>query len=168
MTLPEIIAYLNLSPDSLLKQCKTANYQASGPGGQKRNRKLSAVRLTHTGSGLAVTASEYREPKRNIARALHKLRLELALSIEKIDKLESPETFELPFFRGNANDEHPDFPGSALTAFYMFRFYEGVTGEAAKALNTGSAALIRFFKKDKNLWRCVQEVRKSFNHYPLK
>ena len=72
-------AILALSPDDLLKRCERRNYQASGAGGQKRNRVLSAVRLTLSEPELTVTAGEFREAQRNLQAALGKLRLNLAL-----------------------------------------------------------------------------------------
>jgi hypothetical protein len=45
-------AWLSLPPDALLKQCRQSRFQGSGPGGQKRNRVYSGVRLSHAGSGL--------------------------------------------------------------------------------------------------------------------
>ena len=168
MTLQEIYDLIALTPEEFLKQCKITNYQASGAGGQKRNRKYSAVRLTHVKSGYTATASEFREPKRNLSRAIRKLRLEIALEFPLInlkgDMTETP----LSLFRVNVNENHPDFPACVLVAYHIFYLKKAVLGEAAKKLGTGSAALIRFFKKDKTLFRKVQELRKENNHFPLK
>ncbi|MCP4156924.1 MAG: peptide chain release factor-like protein [bacterium] len=168
----EVYDILLLPPEELVKKCKISNYQASGPGGQKRNRKLSAVRLTHTATGLAVTASEFRETARNLAKAVHKLRLEMVLAIKPAHLAEPPTeketTLLIPLFRANAAANHPDFPGSVLAAYVFFYLHEGGVGEASKKLGVTSSALIRFFKKDKTVWRKVQEIREHFGHYPLK
>ncbi len=159
---------LQLPPETLQKQCKLTYFQASGPGGQKRNRKLSAVRLTHNETGLSVTASEYRETARNLADAVQKLRIQLVLSLDLEEAKETSTDTPLSKFRATANENHPDFPGSLLEAYHKFYLNEGGIGETAKYLKVSSSALIKFFKKDKNTWRHIQDIRQQFGHYPLK
>lgn len=165
----KIYELVNLSPEDFRAQCKISYFQASGAGGQKRNRKLSAVRLAHQQTGIAVTASELREPAQNLKRALHKLRVEtaLALPMEKTEEKKEP-SIPISKFRINVSDEHDDFPGCVLTALHLFLLNQGSTGETSAELGTSSAALIKFFKKDKAVWRKVQDIRTLYNHYPLK
>lgn len=49
-------------------------YQASGPGGQHRNRTFSAIRARHLPTGIVVTASDSRSQLRNRKIALERLR----------------------------------------------------------------------------------------------
>src|SRR5438105_15292176 len=63
-----------LTDEQLLAQCEVDTYRASGPGGQKRNKTSSAVRLRHPASGLLVIAEESRSQHENKARALKRLR----------------------------------------------------------------------------------------------
>src|SRR6478752_2320410 len=74
-----------LSEDQLLAQCEVDMYRASGPGGQKRNKTSSAVRLRHTPTGLIVIAEESRSQHENKAKALK--RLWRALFLELRDQL---------------------------------------------------------------------------------
>src|SRR5436189_5630864 len=67
----------------LLAQCEVDTYRASGPGGQKRNKTSSAVRLRHLPSGLIVIAEESRSQHENRARALKRLRQALYLQIRQ-------------------------------------------------------------------------------------
>lgn len=49
------------------------NYKASGPGGQKRNKTESAVRIRHEPSGAIATCCEERSQSTNKARAFKRL-----------------------------------------------------------------------------------------------
>src|SRR5437879_9640374 len=74
-------AWTRLTDDQLLEQCAVDTYRASGPGGQKRNKTSSAVRLRHTPSALIVIAEESRSQHENRARALRRLREALYLKL---------------------------------------------------------------------------------------
>ena len=50
---------------SLERDCTVAFFRAGGPGGQHRNKRDTAVRLTHAPSGLTVTATERRSQSLN-------------------------------------------------------------------------------------------------------
>ena len=63
--------------EDLLAECDATFYQASGPGGQHRNRTMSAVRLCHRPSGLVVIGRRQRSQSRNRADALTRLRARL-------------------------------------------------------------------------------------------
>src|SRR5438552_10496577 len=72
-----------LSDAQLLKQCEVDTYRASGPGGQKRNKTSSAVRLRHPSSGLLVIAEESRSQHENKAKALRRMRQAFFLKIRE-------------------------------------------------------------------------------------
>src|SRR5712692_1276477 len=76
--------WANLSDAQLLEQCAVDTYRASGPGGQKRNKTSSAVRLRHLPSGLIVIAEESRSQHENRARALRRLRQAIYLKIRDL------------------------------------------------------------------------------------
>jgi len=61
----------------LLAECDVTTFRASGPGGQHRNRRESAVRLRHRPTGIVVVASERRSQHQNKAVALERLERKL-------------------------------------------------------------------------------------------
>src|SRR6516162_2765942 len=75
--------WTDLSDARLLAQCEVDTYRASGPGGQKRNKTSSAVRLRHPPSGLLVIAEESRSQHENRARELKRLRQALYLKLRQ-------------------------------------------------------------------------------------
>lgn len=44
--------YLEMTDQELMRQCEMDTFKASGPGGQHRNKRESAVRLKHLPTGL--------------------------------------------------------------------------------------------------------------------
>lgn len=64
--------------EELEKEVEVTVYQASGPGGQHRNRTYSAVRLKHLPTGIVVTAADSRSQLRNRRIALERLAARLA------------------------------------------------------------------------------------------
>src|ERR1700720_4284491 len=75
--------WADLTDAQLLAQCEVDTYRASGPGGQKRNKTSSAVRLRHPPSGLIVIAEESRSQHENRARALKRMRQALFLKLRE-------------------------------------------------------------------------------------
>jgi len=69
--------------DKLLAQCEMTTFRASGPGGQHRNRRESAVRLVHLPTGIVALATERRSQHQNRAVALERLARKLAARARK-------------------------------------------------------------------------------------
>lgn len=63
--------------DSTTKDIEYQTLRASGPGGQHVNKTESAVRATHTPSGLSVTASDQRSQMQNKKLATERLLIKL-------------------------------------------------------------------------------------------
>jgi len=57
----------------LLADCEVEAYRSSGPGGQKKNKTESSVRVRHLPTGLVRIATEHRSQYRNRALALERL-----------------------------------------------------------------------------------------------
>src|SRR3989442_10895781 len=82
--------WTRLTDAELLDQCAVDTYRASGPGGQKRNKTSSAVRLRHAPSGLIVIAEESRSQHENKARAMRRLRQAIWLDVREPPDVRHP------------------------------------------------------------------------------
>ena len=74
---------------TLEKEVLIEPYRAPGPGGQRKNRKETAVRLTHPPSGITVVASERRSQAQNREIAFQRL-------IKRLAQLNRPRKRRIP------------------------------------------------------------------------
>lgn len=70
----------------LEKDCTVTPYRSSGPGGQKKNKTESSVRVVHRPTGLTRVATESRSQSANRLRALDRIREALAARNRKRKK----------------------------------------------------------------------------------
>lgn len=81
-------AHLLASDRDLLAQCKIDRVRGGGPGGQKRNKTSSAVRLRHQPTGLMVKVDARRSQSENQVLAIRRLREHIAMRVrEPVDVL---------------------------------------------------------------------------------
>ena len=59
--------------DSLKKQVLVETFRSSGPGGQRKNKTETAVRLKHLPTGITVLATEHRFQSQNLKLAFERL-----------------------------------------------------------------------------------------------
>jgi protein subunit release factor A len=76
-------------PKNLKKQVLIETYRSRGPGGQRKNKVETAVRLTHLPSGITVVATEHRSQAENRKLAFERLR-------ERLIKLNRPKKRRIP------------------------------------------------------------------------
>jgi RF-1 domain len=168
-----------LSDQQLLAQCEVDVYRASGPGGQKRNKTSSAVRLRHPPSGLLVIAEESRSQYENKARALKRLRRALYLKLrEPVEQQErTPERLAQRADYGPARDAEGRLHlGAKDSRFWpavgvvldVLAAVEARLSEAAESLGTTTANLGDFLKTDEKVWEQVNQLRAQFGHKPLR
>jgi protein subunit release factor B len=63
--------------ERLARDCDVRAYKSSGPGGQKKNKTESSVRVRHRPTGITRIATESRSQTRNRERALERVWEEL-------------------------------------------------------------------------------------------
>ena len=64
-------------PEILKKQVVIETYRSKGPGGQRKNKTETAVRLKHLPSEITVVATEHRTQSQNLKQAFERLRMRL-------------------------------------------------------------------------------------------
>ena len=74
---------VDAADEVILADCDVYTHRASGPGGQKRNKTDSAVRIVHRPTGIVAIANESRSQHENRVRALKRLRKLLALRVRR-------------------------------------------------------------------------------------
>ena len=157
--------WLRLEPKRLLEQCREERYRASGPGGQRRNKKETAVRLRHLPTEIVSQAEEARSLAENRKCAVRRLRERIALKCRAPFDLAQPaparEFFE---HRRNGslaiNQRNESYPVVVATVLDALVASGGSFARAARALGITTSQLVRFLEADRELWRAVETVRK--------
>src|SRR5262245_24152694 len=168
-----------LTEDQLLAQCEVDTYRASGPGGQKRNKTSSAVRLRHIPTGLIVIAEESRSQHENKAKALRRLWRALFLQLRDELPAESrtPEAVAaIPDYAPardangrlhlSAND--PRFWPAVGVVLDVLTASEARVGDAAGLLGVSTGNLIDFLQTDPKVWQEANRVRAVFGQKTLR
>jgi hypothetical protein len=171
--------WTKLNDAQLLAQCDVDTYRASGPGGQKRNKTSSAVRLRHAPTGLLVIAEESRSQHENRARALRRLRQALYLRTR-----EEMTPADLTPARLTARAEYQQAldrdgrlgPGRKDARFWpavgvvldVLAAVKGSVRDAAAALGTSTGNVVTFLQTDPKVWEQANRIRAEFGHKPLR
>jgi len=177
--MPSRATWTALTDDQLLAQCEVDTYRASGPGGQKRNKTSSAVRLRHLPSGLIVIAEESRSQHENKAKALRRLRR--AFFIELRDPKSGDESTaeaiaQHPDFvnardadgRLNLRTKDPRFWPAAGVVLDVLATTEARVGDAAEILGISTGNLVAFLHTDPKLWQAANQLRARFGQKTLR
>jgi hypothetical protein len=157
-------AWTVLSDAELLAQCAVDVYRARGPGGQKRNKTSSAVRLRHRPSGLMVIAEESRSQHENKQRALRRLRQRLYLTVrEPIGKEPAGPGLGGPGV-GRRDPRYWEALGRVLDALAEC---QGRVSEAARLLGVSTGRAVAVLAREPAAWAQANELRQRFGQRPL-
>jgi hypothetical protein len=155
----------------LLADCDVDTYRASGPGGQKRNKTESAVRLRHRPSGLSVIAEESRSQAENRARALKRLREALALRLRQpAPEGVPPAVAACIDVRGRLAVGRRDarYLPAAASVLDVLVALEGSISETAGRLGITTANLSSFLTADDALRAEANRIRAALKLKPLR
>ncbi|CAA3022336.1 peptide chain release factor 1 [Olea europaea subsp. europaea] len=166
--------YLMMTDDQLISQCEMNTFKASGPGGQHRNKRESAVRLKHLPTGIIAQAVEDRSQHKNRSSALARLRMLLALKVRNTVDLDAylppPELVQiLPakstvrgLYQGHQiGPNNPKFVMGMQALLDLIFAGKGSVADAAKKLGLSTGALSRLILSDDSLRMAVNELRAS-------
>jgi hypothetical protein len=169
-------SWTELSDAQLLAQCEIDTYRASGPGGQKRNKTSSAVRLRHAASGLLVIAEESRSQHENKAKALRRLRQAFFLKIREL--LTDPELEAAPLReelaqaktgagRLDVGRRDQRFWPAVGLILDVLESAQAQVSTAARILDLSTGNVIDFLQLDPKVWEQANQMRVRFGHKKL-
>jgi hypothetical protein len=161
VTKPKLLEKSNISWKDLLltneleftKFCRLEHFQASGSGGQKRNKKKSAARAIF--KDLQTEACEFRETKRNEKLAINKLKKMIAFT-NPLDKYYEIEHLPYPISTKNSNY----YFWLAVLVFELHK-NEFSSKEVSLRWQKSHSSLLKLIFKDKALWEYFTNERKK-------
>jgi hypothetical protein len=161
-------AWLAMTDEELRRTCLEDFYRAGGPGGQKRNKTESAVRLRHPPTGLSVVATESRLREENRRRALRRLREAVAFRVrrplgdgEVPDAVRAAAELRIP-------PRDPQFLPLAAAVLDLLDAREARLAEAAASAGVSTARLVKFLQAAPALWEAAQRLRARHGRPPLR
>ena len=171
--------WTNLKDAQLLAQCECDTYRASGPGGQKRNKTSSAVRLRHLPSGLIVIAEESRSQHENRARALKRMKQALVLKLREElapEELTVDAIAQRPGYQGalsaagrlELGRKDPRFWPTIGVVLDVLQAVEARVSDAAELLGITTGNLIDFMRQEPKVWEQANQMRSRFGLKPLR
>lgn len=158
-----------LSPDALLAQCEVRRLRRSGPGGQHRNKVETAVALVHKPTGVRAEANEQRSQARNQAKALHRLRVRLALEVRAEPNVAASPLWRVRTERGplRVNPDHEDFPSLLAEAIDQLAGSAWDDRRTAERLGVSRSALLRLLRSEPTALRMLNTQRELAGLPPL-
>ncbi len=162
---------LRLDNDALLAQCQVKTKRGSGPGGQHRNKTDTAVAITHLPTGVIAEASESRQQLDNRDKAIHRLRVEIALTVRRpIDEERMPSEVwrsRLKDGRLKVNELHRDFPIILSEALDMLNGRVGDWTIVCQKLEVTSSQMIKLLKLEPRAFQMVNQWRRTSGERPF-
>lgn len=166
--------WTNLTDSERLAQCEVDTYRASGPGGQKRNKTSSAVRLRHLPTGLIVIAEESRSQHENKAKGLKRLFTSLFLELRdpippEVDIVRGHPDWLPAFADGklHLSSKNPAFWPTAGLVLDVLNAVGSRVSTAAELLGVSTANLVDFLQADPKLWQAANQLRTKYGQKML-
>lgn len=160
-----------LPDEHLLQQCRWEAYRGSGPGGQKRNKTSSAIRVTHLPTKIHAIAEESRSQAENRMRAMRRLRHKLAMELRRdvdLVNFRPPDWLEEYKVTGfHMAERNPLYPSLVALVLDVLKASHWEVSRTAAMLGVTTSSLVRFLHDDVILWQAVNRVRQKLGIKPL-
>lgn len=166
--------YLALDDATLVAQCEVDHYRSSGPGGQKRNKTSSAVRLRHAPTGLSVTATENRSQHVNLVYAVRRLREAIAIHVRRRENVEAYQpstTFrEVVAADGslNVHERDPRYYVAYQELLDVLAACQMAVSKAAERVGLSTGQLAKLLHANPKVWTWVNQKRNAEGLKPLR
>lgn len=161
-----------LTDEQLLAQSRVEALRSGGPGGQKRNKTASAVRITHIATGLQGLSSDWRKQTENRLWAMRRLRLKLAVEIREpveLSRFEPPDWFLA--LRHNrqigASHRHEHYAATCGLILDLLAVMGGNPSTVATMLGVTTTAVVKLVEAEPTLWTETNRLRQIAGLKPL-
>lgn len=170
-----------ITDEELLQQCEVHGLRKGGPGGQRRNKAETGIRLVHTSTGVRAEAHDERSQASNKQHALKKLRKNIAISMRKavpldaqnllldITRLDEVEKKALDnVVMRKVGPKNNKFADGVAPLLDVLSATEGALGDAATALQVSTGSLSKTICSDKELLESANAIRQLHGLKPLR
>lgn len=164
----------SLTIAELLADCEIRRLRRGGPGGQHRNKVETAVVITHRPTGITAEANERRSQAENLAQAVARLRIKLAVEI-RLPSAENDSREPSALWRERCasgrivvSTSHDDLPSLLAEALDALVAADLKIPQAARRLSVTTSQLTRFFQQEPAAWAMVNEARRTRGLRPLR
>jgi len=152
-----------LDPDTLLAECDLERLRRSGPGGQRRNKVETGVRLRHRPSGLHSEATECRSSEQNLHAAILRLRFALAVGVRHTP-LPAPTSRwrqRIQRRRLSVNLEHADIPALLAEALDCLAADDWNLSAVGERLEISATQLVKLLSADARALQQLNDHRQQ-------
>lgn len=166
--------FLETTDTAFLKTCTLHTHTAPGPGGQKKNRTYSAVRLVHRDTGAVASAAESRSQTINKNRAVRRLRKQLALTVRQpAEPGHRRHAGWLASLLGHPrwpvfSEKHPEYPRLCAVLLDCLYHSSGAVKGAAELLRISTGRYAKLLSRDPQVLAAANDLRRHFDLKPLR
>lgn len=163
----DVDTLLALDEAALERQCDFHAYRSGGPGGQKRNKTSSAVRLTHLPTGVTAFSADFRSQVQNRRRALHRLRFRLAAEFRQPVDIRG---YEPPAWltalrqdaKLTANPKNPAYARLAAHVLDVLDAADARLSTAAALIGIPTSNLVHLIEAEPTVNRAAHQIRRKY------